>query len=601
MAGLKLIGESTTRKSTAAEDELHKAIIAGTATSAQYAAAGSSMPTSKGGTGRESGSVPTPVKALPIPFNPKAVPGAAPGTPQATLTTQAGNTTAGDVGNIWDINNNMYRDLQGNLKFIMQANGAYTQNPLYNSGTIKLENKPAEQPKTILDMTKDIPVLGKTLEILASTKTTAILAGVLTTLPLISSAIAAVTAKTASSIILGSEVSSAAAGTLITKSATGVMTGTITNTVTAAKTASFFSMLAKAAKNPYIVLGAIGGYAFSTNLAMNERGDAATALQIALGTAIKNGDKAGAKELQDMINDITEPSIMNTLKLVAPIINYPIAAITKWVATRKAASTMMGTFEQQTKKAEEEKAAEVAETEKWDKIAADRAAAKVEEQRQSDARYALIQKNAATAKAQERKADEKYWADISKKEEAKAEENRKQDEAYYQAIETKKAEQKAEQRAADEKYYAEIAAKNAAKKPDVTIPVTTPISGAKPTPTPAAPTPVKALPIPFNPKTPAPTPAAPTDTTDWAKVASDKAAASAKETADYEASQKRIIDAWNKAKEENRKADVEYWAEQRLLSEEAARKKRAEDEIYWAMIKKKREEEAKSKLTFGIL
>ncbi len=154
------------------------------------------------------------------------------------------------------------------------------------------------------------------------------------------------TAMAAGTAIEG-DIAKAAAGDFIRNEAAqiGVSTvkaGTIAvNTATAAQKIGYLAQLAAKAKNPAIVLGAIGTYMFSTNMAMNEKGDAVMALEIAIGQAQKNGDIEGARKMKEYLDDITDPSILNTLKVVAPILNYPLAAITKWESTKMAADITM--------------------------------------------------------------------------------------------------------------------------------------------------------------------------------------------------------------------------------------------------------------------
>lgn len=85
--------------------------------------------------------------------------------------------------------------------------------------------------------------------------------------------------------------------------------------------------------------------------------------------------------------------------------------------------------------------------------------------------------------------------------------------------------------------------------------------------------------------------------TDWNKISEQRKIDSEQNRIENEESQKRIIEAWQKAKDENREADAAYWEEQ--LKEK--QRQQEENEAYWAEVDRKQKENAKSKLNFGIL
>jgi hypothetical protein len=108
----------------------------------------------------------------------------------------------------------------------------------------------------------------------------------------------------------------------------------ITNTFTEKLKSSYLSKLVKSTSNPMAVLGILGTYAFSVSMSLNERNDAIQGLTIAQRDAIKRGDVEGAKRINKLLMDISEPSLINNLKIVAPFINYPISAFQKLYSAR---------------------------------------------------------------------------------------------------------------------------------------------------------------------------------------------------------------------------------------------------------------------------
>jgi hypothetical protein len=126
------------------------------------------------------------------------------------------------------------------------------------------------------------------------------------------------------------------------------------NTRKAKLLSGWLTKVTKGMKNPFVIIGMIGSYAWATQMSLNERGDAATALQIAMNDVEKSGDLAAMEELNAMLTDITDPSIMNTLKVIAPIINYPLADITKWKATKLSSDKMLEAMRKKQEKEEEE-------------------------------------------------------------------------------------------------------------------------------------------------------------------------------------------------------------------------------------------------------
>ena len=117
----------------------------------------------------------------------------------------------------------------------------------------------------------------------------------------------------------------------------GVFLKALTNTKTESLGLKYLSNLASTAKRPAYVAGALGGYAISTQLSFNDRGDAVTSLTIGIRDAEEAGDMEAALELSEYMEDIGEPNRLNQLELMAPIINYPINAIIKIRAGLKVA------------------------------------------------------------------------------------------------------------------------------------------------------------------------------------------------------------------------------------------------------------------------
>ncbi len=106
-------------------------------------------------------------------------------------------------------------------------------------------------------------------------------------------------------------------------------------------TKSFYTKMVAQAKSPYVILGAILGYPFTVHMAANERGDAATSLDISMRDLAKARMFEEAEELKELIDEITDPGLMTMLKTFAPVVNYPISWFTKWKATRIAAQASL--------------------------------------------------------------------------------------------------------------------------------------------------------------------------------------------------------------------------------------------------------------------
>jgi hypothetical protein len=92
---------------------------------------------------------------------------------------------------------------------------------------------------------------------------------------------------------------------------------------------------AQTLKRPSAVLGIIGAYAFSVNMAVNEKGDALQSYGIAARDAESVGDYETVAEIKEIVDDLNDPTLVNMLKLIAPFgINYGFSAIEKAKSTK---------------------------------------------------------------------------------------------------------------------------------------------------------------------------------------------------------------------------------------------------------------------------
>ena len=128
----------------------------------------------------------------------------------------------------------------------------------------------------------------------------------------------------------------------------------VLNTVSAATQTSLMGKTFKTAAG----LTVLGGYLFTTNLALNERGDALQSLSMEINNAVKAGDTAKLQQLKALFDDINSDG--NALRALVPILNYPMAALDKaralGLTVDSALNREQAKDEIDQKKAEEERA-----------------------------------------------------------------------------------------------------------------------------------------------------------------------------------------------------------------------------------------------------
>jgi len=165
------------------------------------------------------------------------------------------------------------------------------------------------------------------------------------------------------------------------------------NSVNAVKTMSWFAKLSKTAKSPTFLLGALGTYMFSTQLAFNDRGDTAISLSIAAREAAEIGDTEELARIKELSDDLSDPNMIQTLTNFAPVINYPLSAIKKM----QAAGLLTDLY--------------------IEKQSSDfKVSPQVQKQREESSIYwDTIDAERKKAKEEERAADEAYWNNILNK------------------------------------------------------------------------------------------------------------------------------------------------------------------------------------------
>ena len=109
----------------------------------------------------------------------------------------------------------------------------------------------------------------------------------------------------------------------------------LANTKTYALAEQSLMTYAQTLRRPAAVLGIIGAYAFSVNMAVNEKGDALQSYAIAARDAEEVGDYETVNEISEIVNELNDPTLVNLLKLIAPFgINYGFSAFEKAKATK---------------------------------------------------------------------------------------------------------------------------------------------------------------------------------------------------------------------------------------------------------------------------
>ncbi len=202
---------------------------------------------------------------------------------------------------------------------------------------------------------------------------------------------------------------------------------TIINTVVAKHVTSYLSKLVSTVKHPAITLGILSAYAFTTQMAANERGDAVMGLQIAITQSLKEDDEKGATEMKEALDEIANPTFWERF---APITPYFLAVRDKVEAAKLVTDKAFERYAQVAEK-------EAAEEQKWADIEEKKKKAVEEKRADDEAYFAQIEENRKLAKAEEREEDEIYWAGIAEKNKKIKEDERKADEEYWASIREK--------------------------------------------------------------------------------------------------------------------------------------------------------------------
>lgn len=134
----------------------------------------------------------------------------------------------------------------------------------------------------------------------------------------------------------------AASGEVAAPTAAGVA---VVNTATTATKVGILANIAKLAKNPAFVMGAIATYAYSVQYAKNPEGDAIQSLQIAMTAAQKAGDVDGYNELKDYYDDLTNPTLWDKIEGYVPVLNVLAGEAKKVEASRIAVNVQDKEFQ----------------------------------------------------------------------------------------------------------------------------------------------------------------------------------------------------------------------------------------------------------------
>jgi len=340
------------------------------------------------------------------------------------------------------------------------------EKPKEESPTIQL-GKPKEdviqlggekKQENILEKTKDIPVVGKTLAVLASPKTTLVLGAVLAG-TLAASALTGITAKAAASSgsLIGKHINVDAIGKSLGLTARQTASlakevgrrriSQIANTITNPKAAGLMqNILTKTFSGKALaLLGTGAGTIFLGKWGQAEAGEP---LSIVMRDIMKLAEETGDWSLYDEAaaarDELTNLSAWETILSNTPFIS-PFIGIPNKIKGIKQAGAILDEVARQ-KQIQE--ANGESEDDKWKRIEEERTERREQERIDDEQYYAQVQKDLADAKKSARKADEKYWAGVLADREKSEKAKREADEKYWADIrkansEIKEAENKA--------------------------------------------------------------------------------------------------------------------------------------------------------------
>jgi len=328
---------------------------------------------------------------------------------------------------------------------------------------LRTEQKPQE---TILDKTKDIPVVGTALKVLASPKTTVVLGGVLAAL-LTANALTGTIAKTTASSLgrsgtlvgkhidvntIGKTLGLTARQTAALAKEVGRRRITeIANTITNPKSAGLMTNILKKTFSGK-ALALMGGAASTIFLGKWGQAEAGEPLSIVMRDVLKQAEATGdytlyneAKDARDEVTNLSAwEKILSNTPFISPFIGIP----NKIQGAIKAGAIMDELAKQN------QIAAETGESEddKWARIDAERIEQKEQERIADEEYYVQVAKDAAKAKADARKDDEAYWNNVIREREAYDTAKRTAEEKYWEDVRKANAEIKKQEAKSYEDY-----------------------------------------------------------------------------------------------------------------------------------------------------
>lgn len=333
---------------------------------------------------------------------------------------------------------------------------------------IKLgQNQTQSKPQTILDQTKDIPILGKALQVMASPKTTVVLGSILAG-AYAASYLSTTMATTAGSKVainggslIGRHVNTQVIGEQLGLSkeairALSIQVGKarvneVVKLITSPKNAGLMKTVLTKTFSPktMAILGGAAGTVFLGKWAQKETGEPISiVMRDILKTAQTTGDYTMYNEAAAARNELTDmkkwEQILSWTPYISPFITIPKAI--------KGVIQGGAILDELAKQSQIQTANGESDDDKWARIETERIAQKEQERLDDEAYYTRIEEERTKAKAEERKDDEKYWNKIAKQREADDKAKREAEAKYWNDVRKMEAEIKNQENAAYKDY-----------------------------------------------------------------------------------------------------------------------------------------------------
>jgi hypothetical protein len=294
-----------------------------------------------------------------------------------------------------------------------------------NQPTTTKKNTLAESRAAV----EKIPIVGKTLSVLASPVTTGVLAGTLAAL----SGIGLVTGAFAAKGAAGAAVAkSAVGGTLMYKTSTGAIVGKvgastiIPNTATAVKTTSFLTKVGVTTGALGTTMGIIGTYPFAGFI----KEESLQTLGMATYTSMQQGNWELAERAITAQEEVLNPAVWEKIINAVPFLNV-VRSLKEFYSAAKLKTEIDRELINQRKIQD---ANGETDTDMWKRIYKEREE-RDEQKRISDKEYyEEIKRNADEAAKNQRAEDTAYWNRIYAERDAKREADRIANEKYWAEV-----------------------------------------------------------------------------------------------------------------------------------------------------------------------